>query len=179
MSNPYSIQKQVTLQFPQPPEGERWHNPEGLSPEQVSEGFRLLTSGEVAILVKKSSAEAHSLEVQVCYNAKYSDWFWDSGGGVTKHFTYRVPDTTPIVTNQLKYNPNKFYAAVDSKGRRFILAYRNKGFDMVENPCAPDGYEFSTNNSFDGWTLWARIYGGEIKEFNSLLKLATWMASGK
>ena len=52
-------------------------------------------------------------------------------------------------------------------------------FVHVHIPCAPDGYEFSTNNSFDNWMLWAKNYDGEIKEFNSLLDLATWMAGGK
>ena len=179
MSNPYSIQKQVTLKFPQPPKGERWHNPEGLSPEQVSEGFRLLTSGEVEILVKKSSAEVQGFKVQVCYSVKSPDWFWDGCDTVDKSFTYRVPDTTPIVTNRLKYNSNKFYGWLGERGiRKMMVLKTGEHFVIASSPCDVKTESIGLD-TFNGWQLHAELLGYEIKEFNSLLDLATWMAGGK
>jgi hypothetical protein len=179
MSNPYSIQKQVTLQFPQPPKGERWHNPEALSPERVSEGFRLLTSGEVDILVKKSSAEVQGLKVQVCYNAKYPYWYWDGCDTVVRNFTYRVPDTTPIVTNRLKYNPDKFYGWLSACGvRKMMMLKAGEKFVLAKSPCDARSESMGLN-TFEEWQSTAEVNESAIKEFNSLLDLATWMAGGK
>jgi hypothetical protein len=174
--NKYSIQKRTTVsfQFPEPPAGEEWHNPEGASAAEVGEGYRLLTKHEQKLI---SNGKLNLTQISVFLPDRSPRTFdvpENTSCGISQ-YTYRVPDTTPITLSRLQYNPNKFYGAEDSKGRRFILAYRNKGFEMVENPCAPDGYEFSTNNLFDGWTLWAKNYGGEIKEFGTLLELANWM----
>ena len=102
MSN-YSIQKQttVTFQFPEPPAGEEWHNPEGVSAAEVEEGYRLLTKHEQKLIVDK--------EIKLDGCQLFQGTYWESAKGGVKAFTYRVPDTTPITLSRPQYNPNKFY----------------------------------------------------------------------
>lgn len=76
------------LTFPAPPEGESWHNPDNITPEQVGEGYRLLLESELWNRDEE--------------NDFIHRWLnrggWDASGwvGGNKDFTYRVPASTPF-----------------------------------------------------------------------------------
>lgn len=72
--------------FPPPPAGHAWHNPDNLTPEQVSEGYRLLLKNEI------HDDRKLSLEIE-CWLV---DKIWDTSGwtGGSSDLTYRVPLAT-------------------------------------------------------------------------------------
>lgn len=168
MEHKYGIQKQttVTFQFPEPPAGEEWHNPEGASAAEVGEGYRLLTKHEQK-LIQEEKIKLENI------------WLFDAGGwrngsaGVISSWTYRVPDTTPITLSRLQYNPNKFYGAEDKTGHRYLMAHDGGNFVMTKNPSG--GEYVALMSSFESWQTWLKKNNGEIKEFGTLLELANWM----
>jgi hypothetical protein len=92
---PSFIYRIKPLEFPPLPEGLEWHNPEGLTPEQVGEGFRLLVTSEVNIIP----------ELCLGSNTDFVEGWergqWDNNGGrglvgCVLDITYRVPISTPF-----------------------------------------------------------------------------------
>jgi len=73
--------------FPPPPEGCQWHNPEGLTPEQVGKKFRLLISTEVDGRFKRGK--------NGCECWQRPNWN-TSASGEYGDCSYRVPLSTPF-----------------------------------------------------------------------------------
>lgn len=171
----YSIRKQTTYEFPLPPAGEEWHNPEGASAEEVGEGYRLLTEHERKLISdgKLKLGEISLFKPDGFYRDFSEDW--DSSTG-SLHYTYRVPDTTPITLSKLRYNEGKFYGLKNSWGSRLMMVLKREGeFVTSKNPCSEAGEGIGLM-TFDGWAEWStKQRDAEIKEFDSLLELVKWM----
>jgi hypothetical protein len=151
------------LQFPPLPEGLEWHNPEGLTPEQVGEGFRLLVTSEVNIIP----------ELCLGSNTDFVEGWergkWNNNGGrglvgCLLSMTYRVPISTPfpeppkkVVMARLGTEdvppgsvvaPFQWY---DSKRWYMVLVAANSGVDIKS-----DGdEEFLSYETLqkDGWRI--------------------------
>lgn len=74
-------------EFPAPPEGESWHNPDNLTPEQVGEGYRLLLESEIIERRKPIAFIDRWLN---------KEWNGASWWGSVKSRTYRAPLSTPF-----------------------------------------------------------------------------------
>lgn len=72
--------------FPNPPEGEEWHNPGNLTPEQVGEGYRLLLKGEVKV-------RGEGVKFIECFGENAWSDNWE--GSLSKR-TYRLPTSIPF-----------------------------------------------------------------------------------
>lgn len=88
-SAPPSFYRIKPLSFPSLPDGEEWHNPDGLTPEQVGAGFRLLTKREHRANQDKEIAQFWSVDS------------WDRRGfpntRLNSNYSYRVPASTPFL----------------------------------------------------------------------------------
>ena len=71
---------EVELAFPEPPAGEKWHNPERLTAAQVGVGYRLLVVGETPV----SAPQA--------FYHEDARWFTPEHARIHDRYSYRVPD---------------------------------------------------------------------------------------
>lgn len=85
------------LAFPELPAGEEWHNPCGLSPEQVGEDHRPLTKREHADRCSKYNRDVEILPKCELWNDFMSEW--QTGfDGTYQGETYRIPRSTPFLS---------------------------------------------------------------------------------
>jgi hypothetical protein len=90
-----TIQKSVRIkpmEFPQPPEGEEWHNPEGFDTTkvEVDKGYRLLLKSEIG-----EKTESHPLRCKCdTFNRVYKTWL-DGHWGKCSQRTYRTKVPLP------------------------------------------------------------------------------------
>lgn len=85
-SLPNLLWRPKPLTFPDPPEGEKWQNPDNLTPDQLGEEYRLLLESE--IINRYYEAFIHT----------WNDGMWDTyyWKGSSLQSTYRVPASTPF-----------------------------------------------------------------------------------
>lgn len=175
--NNYGVKKvnQPRFEFPAPPEGEGWHNPERLSAEQVGEGSRLLTYSEAIELSRLGKKQLKRLKIEVCFCAGSPDGYWSDAEFVKVDYTYRLPAETPF-SWQREYNPNKFYGHINQNGdRRMFVSGQHDQFTLTGNPSSSNYKHWTT------WEMWqdaCRAGSGQTLEFDTLLELAEWV-SGK
>ena len=84
------------LDFPDPPAGEVWHNPDNLAPEKVgcAHGFRLLTVEEVRLLRDHRGVNTREVE---CYSNEWDRWTLFLPDNQVPSYTYRVPFYTELL----------------------------------------------------------------------------------
>ncbi len=89
-----SYKIQTTFILPKPPKGDKWWNPQKLSPNVIENGSRLLTEKEVVLL---SEIDLSAVDIIVeCRNFGA----WEIVDSIIRkdNLTYRVEDTTPILS---------------------------------------------------------------------------------
>lgn len=121
--NPYFynlgvVWRPAPLTFPPPPEGESWHNPHNLTPEQVGEGYRLLLVSEL-----KNRALHETIHA-------WREGGWDVSGwsGTSDDITYRVSSLTPFhwdAPKRIPLAPEDFIGA--------WLKFKDGGLALVTN----------------------------------------------
>lgn len=80
------------ITFPDLPPGEEWHNPAGLTPEQVGWKHKLLTKRE------RKVREAMGYDKRDCECWEPIKGSWDAGfTGANAGLTYRIPRETPFL----------------------------------------------------------------------------------
>lgn len=88
-NSPYLIWRPKPLTFPEPPEGEKWHNPDNITPDQLGEGYRLLLESEITNGRKRTRLINR-------WDKADNRWLARSWAGDHKNFTYCVPASTPF-----------------------------------------------------------------------------------
>lgn len=98
------LRKPASVAWPKKPSWLEWHNPDNLKPEQVGEGFRLLTTkeldGRFATPKKKPIGFLQGL-----YTSRKTWGETISWEGADPSCTYRVPASTPYPAWQLPEPP--------------------------------------------------------------------------
>lgn len=105
--------------FPDPPEGEAWHNPHNLTPEQVGEGYRLLLRSELNRHEPVAFIEVWKSETWVKPTIGFNACNYGNN--------YRVPALTPFHWDKPKepvYRPFTFEEAKEHVGR--VVKSKNK-----------------------------------------------------
>ena len=146
-------------EFPEPPDGESWHNPEEFSAERVGEGYRLLVE----------------VEVPNVKSIKGAQFFYDGGWHsfreyeyAMSHWTYRVPENTPIQKGGPE-KADKYYGYFsEHQGAKSVVAKREDGH-----------YNIYYSNGIVGTVTnfkFLEAFGLEqnLKEFDSLDQLMKW-----
>lgn len=100
------------LQFPAPPKGKQWHNPENYSPEQIEidKGWRLTLVGE-------EKGRDWEIETDSSGNTEEScDWQLSDYNAFDKNWTYRTKAPLPVETPELDSIQVQFEEWAESLG---------------------------------------------------------------
>jgi len=131
------LSKEESLQFPELPEGESWHNPDNLTPEQVEvdKGWRLLTKSE------RKRRALSSEEIYDCsgWGDASKSWGNEHLFGASPHITYRTKTPPKGLSSSDKAQEPEINAershSIDLIGRRHTAEFLRKCRVIVlENP---------------------------------------------
>lgn len=83
-------------EFPTPPEGEEWHNPDKLTPGQigVKDGWRLLLESEIGLPHNHLKNEGKYLDGK-CLGWEAGEWSGMLNSGLSSSYTYRTREPLP------------------------------------------------------------------------------------
>lgn len=167
----YLVRTKTVKEFPAPPAGDEWHNPEGLPAERVPEGMRLITERERAYF--KSKYEIQKDLYSFFTYGRLTDGFLGDSQAVT-YFTsrsYPVWERPQFYGN--KFDANKFYGTCNKINEKGLIIDTGLRLERYRVHCFREA--FTTGNYY-----WKSGSLREIREifniyeFDSLLELAKW-----
>jgi hypothetical protein len=161
----YLVQTVVKKELPAPPEGDSWHNPEGVVVERIPDGMRLMTWKE--LLADKKMKSVYTYDDEDALNDGYA--------GTSRNMTYFTDAPYPLWERPQflgdVLDGSKFYGGLLREGKKAIILAET----FSSRKCQIVSLEgFSIHNSYGNGFLSGIRDFMKVYEFDSLLELAKW-----